>query len=145
MGECVEAAGIVQRRACRRGEFGQEELEVRGGRRAVDAKLLRGAVLDVFDLAGVARRAGHAELAGRGIAVDDKADRQPFRIPFGRFVVRQIAVALQLVAAERLVDVEPPQRLEPGVGHHVRSLARRVEGLAFVQPCLANCSGAALD
>ena len=99
-------------------------MKVRVGRRAVETQRMCSPLLFVFKLRRMAGRAGHADLPRH--AVDDEADRQAFWITGGN-AVRQIAVALQLVACERQVDVHASQRLEPGIGHHVRALASRIE------------------
>ena len=100
------------------------------GGRAVDAQRMDNAALRVFELPRVARGAGQSQLSRRDRTVDDEADRQPFRV-CRRDVVGEIAVAQQFIAGEWLVDVGALERLEPGIGHQARTLARCVEGFAI--------------
>ena len=80
----------------------------------------------IFELPRVAGRAGHAELAR--FALYDEADRQTFDV--FRTIVAQIAIALELLRGERLVDFGLSQRLEPCIRDHSRPLARAVERVA---------------
>ena len=70
------------------------------------------AVLRVFELASVAGCAGHAELAG---AVPRPRSRSAVLRHFSG-VVAKIAVALELIRGERLVDVERRSALNQAYG-----------------------------
>jgi hypothetical protein len=88
------------------------------------------AALRVFELSRVARGAGQSQLPGSDRTINDEADWQAFRVCW-RDLMGEKAVALQFVDGEGLVDVGALERLEPGIGHQVRALARRIERFAI--------------
>ncbi len=94
MREDLEAVGLFQRRARRVREVGEKLLKVGIGGRAIDPQRVGHPVLLVLELRRMAGRAGHADLARCGTAVDHEADRQPERIGL-RLIVGKISVALQ--------------------------------------------------
>jgi hypothetical protein len=130
LGECVEPGGLGQSRARGGKKIGEKLLGVCLRGPAVDAQRVDDAALRVFELSRVARGAGQSELARCDRTINDEADRQAFRV-CRRDVMGEIAVAQQFVGGEGLVDIGALERLEPGIGHQVRALARRIERFAI--------------
>ena len=79
-GKGVEPLGLHQCRPRRGKKIHEKFLEIRMRRCAVEAQRPGHAVLLVFKLCGVARRACHAEVSRRHGTVDDKPDRQTHRV-----------------------------------------------------------------
>ena len=130
LGERVEPGGLGQSRARGGKKIGEKLLGVRLRGPAVDAQRVDDAALRVFELPRVARGAGQPQLSRGDRTVNDKADRQAFRVCW-RDVMGEKAVALQFVGGEGLIDVGALERLEPGIGDQVRALAGRVERFAI--------------
>src|SRR5262245_16612432 len=126
LGKSIETIRLRQRGAGRSSQIGKKLLKVGICRRTVETHDMSHAILAILELRGVAGSARQAEVARRRIAGDGEADRQPFGVAL-RFFIVEIAVALQLVAAKRRVDVQTAERLEPRVGDQKRALARGVE------------------